>query len=527
MWIFVRFLFYHAAYPISLPFVFLFDGSCFAYNMAFLPTADRRGLVVFGMQIVTAVVLWMGIGFYFAAPDPPDLLYVIIPLALYMMHKLMIATKYAVLDANTHEWLRSGVIPREILQSIEMAQWRSLDIEKTHAQLRYTATQKGIDTESLFFYLHKDVYEQGIKHAKCAKLQEIANFYEAKAPTVAEGKSSTAQDEKKDGIPDKKLEHDGDMWKGNSDTKGLIRVPVLPIANRLIAFTLENTCSYENLIPIPALIQAMLPIIITLADGRSFGDNSSYSVAAVVMAAITVFIYFSVALTFLDTGRVDNQRRARVIQAVGALIDYEAPLRHKNSMCGMTMFIDLAWPQNVSTWMRFRWLLLNLGGQYRARITLYTSYVSVLTLGLIMYALIGFFLGTVNIVTVCTVAWSLLCLGYFLGSSIWYGSATNEQFTTQARSISRIQLKLREIRADYQKSHKFKSSLRRQKIDCRLKRADMLLETALLLLDHDSKLEPVTILGFEASKELYTTMATLVGGAVGAILVEVYFNASG
>eukprot|EP00954_Amorphochlora_amoebiformis_P024769 1368675-Amorphochlora_amoeboformis.AAC.2 len=59
MWIFVRFLFYHAAYPISLPFVFLFDGSCFAYNMAFLPTADRRGLVVFGMQIVTAVVLWL------------------------------------------------------------------------------------------------------------------------------------------------------------------------------------------------------------------------------------------------------------------------------------------------------------------------------------------------------------------------------------------------------------------------------------------------------------------------------------
>eukprot|EP00954_Amorphochlora_amoebiformis_P012519 978143-Amorphochlora_amoeboformis.AAC.1 len=28
------------------------------------------------------------------------------------------------------------------------------------------------------------------------------------------------------------------------------------------------------------------------------------------------------------------------------------------------MFIDLAWPQNVSTWMRFRWLLLNLGYEF-------------------------------------------------------------------------------------------------------------------------------------------------------------------
>mmetsp|Transcript_7972 Transcript_7972/g.12804 ORF Transcript_7972/g.12804 Transcript_7972/m.12804 type:complete len:122 (-) Transcript_7972:189-554(-) len=117
----------------------------------------------------------------------------------------------------------------------------------------------------------------------------------------------------------------------------------------------------------------------------------------------------------------------------------------------------------------------------------------------------------------------LICVGFLLMSSIWYASATNEQFQYQSRSLARIQLRLRELRAEA-RSSKCYSHIKRRHIDDRLKRADRLMESAVVLLNYDSKLEPVKILGFDASKELYTTLATIVVGTVFTVLLEFYIN---
>jgi len=118
----------------------------------------------------------------------------------------------------------------------------------------------------------------------------------------------------------------------------------------------------------------------------------------------------------------------------------------------------------------------------------------------------------------------LLFFGSILASTIWYGSATNEQFELQARSLSRIQFSLRELRAQNRAS--LRSSRRKQAIDERLRAADELMELAVRLLEHDSQLEPITILGWRASKEMYTTIAFASLGGVLGIMLEFYINAN-
>mmetsp|Transcript_7971 Transcript_7971/g.12802 ORF Transcript_7971/g.12802 Transcript_7971/m.12802 type:complete len:264 (-) Transcript_7971:189-980(-) len=251
------------------------------------------------------------------------------------------------------------------------------------------------------------------------------------------------------------------------------------------------------------------------------GNNSALTLIQVCFGWFLTCMYFYVALMFIDVGRHDNIRRARIVQAAGALIDVDSPLFFPKWYA--TLFVDLAWPQNISAWVKLRWLLLNIGGQFRTRITIYSSYVTIFLLALVLYVIAAIFIETLNEVTFVTVAFMLICVGFLLMSSIWYASATNEQFQYQSRSLARIQLRLRELRAEA-RSSKCYSHIKRRHIDDRLKRADRLMESAVVLLNYDSKLEPVKILGFDASKELYTTLATIVVGTVFTVLLEFYIN---
>mmetsp|Transcript_5961 Transcript_5961/g.9257 ORF Transcript_5961/g.9257 Transcript_5961/m.9257 type:complete len:390 (-) Transcript_5961:195-1364(-) len=307
---------------------------------------------------------------------------------------------------------------------------------------------------------------------------------------------------------------------------GMVKVPVLPIANRLVVYSLKGTNKglNRNIIHSLALLQAAIPIVVGAATDTDFGSRTSSTIVQLLCGWMLTAFYFDTALVFIDVGRIDYQRRANVIQAAGALIDNDTPLYIDR--CPLDIFVDMAWPQNVIAWIEFRRLLLNLGSQFKTRITIYTSYVTIFLLGLVLYVLIGLLLeGEFSAVTVATVAGFLVSIGYVLGRSIWYGSATNEQFALQARSLARIQLKLRLLRSKKYK-HQYHSK-KKQIIDKRLQGADSLMEAVTTLLDLDSQLEPVKILGVQASKELYTTTATLSLGAVTGILVEYYFNQQG
>uniref|UniRef100_A0A7S3YJC0 Uncharacterized protein n=1 Tax=Lotharella globosa TaxID=91324 RepID=A0A7S3YJC0_9EUKA len=57
--------------------------------------------------------------------------------------------------------------------------------------------------------------------------------------------------------------------------------------------------------------------------------------------------------------------------------------------CGTPLFVDLAWPENVSAWLQYRWLLLNMGSQFRNRIILYTGCITAFLLGLCLYMIVG------------------------------------------------------------------------------------------------------------------------------------------
>ncbi|GAB5356644.1 hypothetical protein AAMO2058_000307200 [Amorphochlora amoebiformis] len=598
--IFLRFFLYHALYPASIPFVYLFDGPHYVRNLCFIPTSHPVSIVVFIIQVVGSSAAAILIALHAINPNPPPVIFLIIPLCLFLQHRLMVGTKYGMLDPATHEWLTNQTVDREILKSIELSNWGYLDIAEIDHQLRYSAAQSGIDTSSLYFYLQPSIYKEAAQAVEnCSHIQEIKKFYEAKKEELlrknellkrrgtvgsmaasshvtrmdivresargafiskkdltdqsekhppdkinkvgSQGKDSQTSAESKanpkaspkmpkfDREKEKKVTttrtkgSNGKVKKfymGKEMVSGLVKVHALPIATRMMYLSTEKDEASIYRRWIWTTLQGLIPIVTTAIWNDSFKQNNLAIGEAIVGFLMTGF-FFNVALVFLDVGRIDYQRRAYLIQSAGALINYEQPFSDE---CGAELFVDLAWPKNVSSWLDYRRLLLNAGSQYRTRMTLYTSYVTAFLIGLIIYALAGVLTNTLSVVTVSTVAGFLLFTGYVLSLSIWYGSATNEQFTFQARSLSRIQFKLRELMANQEGALRAYSARRKKLIETRLERADDMIEAATRLLSHDAQLEPVTILGFQASKELFTTSATVIIGAVVAVLIEYYFN---
>eukprot|EP00467_Chlorarachnion_reptans_P025590 CAMPEP_0114497352 /NCGR_PEP_ID=MMETSP0109-20121206/6280_1 /TAXON_ID=29199 /ORGANISM="Chlorarachnion reptans, Strain CCCM449" /LENGTH=392 /DNA_ID=CAMNT_0001674731 /DNA_START=902 /DNA_END=2080 /DNA_ORIENTATION=- len=388
-----------------------------------------------------------------------------------------------------------------------------------------------------------------IQNSTCSVVKDVTEFYakidEENKSTVAEGKETQDALENAPigitliygtGAGNSNGNNAGNIGHNNmrrSDVcrrkRGLVKVPALPLATQLVYHTAHgenaNLSSDNRTVISLALLQAVLPsMVIFIEDSRTARERSQLEIVETLFGFVLTFLFFNTALMFIDVGRIDYQRRANIIRAVGSLIKFDSLIAQQ---CGMDIFIDLAWPVNVSAWLEFRRLLITMGSQFRPRIALYTSYITVFLIGLMLWVLISIFaIGEVTTLAVATVGGFLLSLGYFLGRSIWYGSATNEQFGYQARSLSRIQLRLRELRTSVIMKHAatHRISLKEKMIEARLMQADSLMDAATHLLDMDSKLEPITILGIPASKELYTTTATLVLSAIGGILVEYYFN---
>eukprot|EP00471_Norrisiella_sphaerica_P003785 CAMPEP_0184491580 /NCGR_PEP_ID=MMETSP0113_2-20130426/20776_1 /TAXON_ID=91329 /ORGANISM="Norrisiella sphaerica, Strain BC52" /LENGTH=695 /DNA_ID=CAMNT_0026875999 /DNA_START=46 /DNA_END=2133 /DNA_ORIENTATION=- len=567
--IFITHFLYHALFPLTIPIVYFFENPNKCYNYAFLPTRELRTTMVFTFQLITAVCIGIMIYLFAANDERPEIIFFVMPMCLYFAHKLMVATKYAVLDSDTHAWLSTRVIERKILQSIELNSWRQLNVTEVHHQLRYTAERGGLKLSDLSLYLYKEIYE-GYMQKKNCRLDSVQNFYgiDAQELKTTSGQMAASSDINKmmkinsettgisevmangghtsaiTDVPDNTSTKDGSkarLRRGHREARnaeghdaektsagkplknGLYKIPIAPLANKIFCRALQgyNKTIHDIVIIIIALIQSMIPLIVSLAWHGRIHNGSMMSSGQVLIGWFISWTYFYVALMFIDVGRHDNIRRARLIQAVGSLIDIDSPLSFEK--CGVSIFVDLAWPHNVSSWIKLRWLLLNIGSQYRTRIAIYSSYVALVTLGLVLYVIGAIFTETLNEVTFVTVAFMLVCVGYMLGSSIWYGSATNEQYEYQSRALARIQLRLREVRAQSRTGNRH-DFVKRRLVDQRLKRADRLMESAIILLDHDSRLEPVKILGFHASKELYTTLATIIAGTVFTVLLEFYLN---
>eukprot|EP00466_Bigelowiella_natans_P011230 jgi/Bigna1/72069/fgenesh1_pg.18_\ len=551
--VFLRFFFYHALFPATIPVAYLVDGENMLKNLCFIPRFDNRlNVGTFLIQLFAATAVWILIGLYATDPDPPEPLFFIIPVCLYFTHKLMVATKYAILDDATLQWLSKT----------------TLDIEQTHSQLRYTADKEGIEIDDLCFHLHKDVYEEGIANVHCDLMKEILDFYrnldldgndmekeEKKSlslPTPSTSKRNRNENtslspylmrevQQQPAHNMKETQDNHNLQYGKTIVRGeccgMVKVPVLPIANRLVVYSLKGTNKglNRNIIHSLALLQgleylftllstvhdlfganaAAIPIVVGAATDTDFGSRTSSTIVQLLCGWMLTAFYFDTALVFIDVGRIDYQRRANVIQAAG---DNDTPLYIDR--CPLDIFVDMAWPQVFKTILAHIQIITTLMAEcycldripeatsesrvavqdkdYDIHIGLFFTFLLVrrkflfnfrVTFNFVSKSVLpGLLLeGEFSAVTVATVAGFLVSIGYVLGRSIWYGSATNEQFALQARSLARIQLKLRLLRSKKYK-HQYHSK-KKQIIDKRLQGADSLMEAVTTLLDLDSQLE--------------------------------------
>jgi len=447
---FIKHLVYHSCYPLTIPLVILVEGWNRTYNLAFLPTYKAATCKIFIVQLSMALLFWAMIACQALNDDPPDTIFLVIPTALYFTHKLMIASKYAVLDDGTHEWLGSTVIERRILESIELHTWRKLNENEILQQLKYAAERRGIDIYDIHFYLYKDIYreaekvinvdeiavdikgavEPGQKATKCEGGHNDGTM-RARATRVVEHKSKTGRGNESDknqltdAVHEKGMNrclesgselkrcvgteeanpinatakrrkanfkaHNGECNRVDErrNLSGLVKIKAIPIATRIVALSLTDysTTWHECVIWAISIAQACIPVIMSLGWRGAVGNNSALTLIQVCFGWFLTCMYFYVALMFIDVGRHDNIRRARIVQAAGALIDVDSPLFFPKWYA--TLFVDLAWPQNISAWVKLRWLLLNIGGQFRTRITIYSSYVTIFLLALVLYVIAG------------------------------------------------------------------------------------------------------------------------------------------
>eukprot|EP00466_Bigelowiella_natans_P002909 jgi/Bigna1/86568/estExt_fgenesh1_pg.C_110234 len=506
--VFFRFFCYHFVFPLSIPFVLMLEGWAMASNLCFIPAwSDKKKLAVFVSQCVPAIAGYVMISLHIENENPPHSIFVV-------------GAKYGSLEEETMQWLRSEVIERKILESIELLSWVNLDIAGIDHQLRYTAEKRGIEFKDMFFLINEEIYNESIVKAESSLVQNVIKFYEEKK----EGQQDRSKNGKSTGHELQQRHH----YKQDENHHHMVKVAMLPIATKTVSFSMQRELTYTQerwVLRACALVQGLIPICLQWIKNELDGTRSR-SVASFTQVGIGFFMtvfFFYVALLFVDVGRLDYQRRAKVIRAAGALIDCETPFDAEK--IGSYLFVDLAWPKNVAVWLNFRWLLLNLGSQFRNRIRLYTGLVSAFLIGLLMYMIIGIFLDNISEIVIGTTAGFLLFVGSSLARSIWYGSETNEQYGRQARRVTNIQFSLRELKAEIRQSSR--SAFKKKIIDERLSAADDLMALAVKMLEHDSRLEPITVLGFRASKEMYTTIAFASVGAVLGIMLEFYINANG
>lgn len=535
--ILIRFFLYHALYPVSIIPILLIEGKNMAKNMALIPGSATPFFVI---QFFVSLATWSTVVLSTVNPNPPHFIFWVAPLCLFMAHKLMVGTKYAGLSDATMRWLRDNTLHQETLRSIELVYWMELNPESIAEFLRYTAALRGINTEKLSFLLDRALYEGlGLEDeirefharadAKFGRKDKDESF-----GSLAGGASSKASTSVTSSV------QTGRVPVVEKVGCGMVRVPALPLASHIVTVCVLGS-KPENQKMVSrgtSLFVTGLPIIIAAATGTGFGAGDFISIVQIVIGSAVALLFFNVAILFTNVGSVDGERRAALMKMVGRLIDTENAVRSAgnpsldsedsaisryaaSSPALDCVFVDLSWPENVKSWLDFRWLLFNFGSQYRTRLTLYSSYVAALLIFLVGMCLYGVYDGNVDMIAVGYAAGFLFAFGYFLAETVYYGSEVNDEYEKQSRLLARTQLQLRELRAAACGRRETRVE---KEVDTRLERADDIIISAMTLLDFDNRLEPITIMGVRASVELYTYLGTLVAGAIATVLVELYFN---
>lgn len=401
---FVKNFLFHMLLPLSLPFAILIDGPSAARNKRFLPLEGWKGTDslfftqnLFGSMIFIIVIFFILLG-KDANVHTAEL---VVALSLFSAHKLMVASKWAVFSPSFRELCETTVISNEMQRRVELSSWRAPTDIIIQSELQNSCRRLGIDLDQFTIAVSQ----------RCAlKKQHSSSSSSSVTASVSADMIDPLVDDENEQIL---ACHIGE---GLCSRSQLRRVKAREFLTQLITAVYQRTESHFLLNALTGFIQACLPIIMRLAHGANgFGIDPSDStttrglhIVIVIFSFLISFFFGFVLFNFAMIAMHDVKRRYRLLRACGALIDPSPPpstvapmppaVNAERGTCKERFdaesfpFIDLAIASNVSAWLAIRQLAVHHGHLYRPRLTMYTSYillVSLALLSLLLYQLIS------------------------------------------------------------------------------------------------------------------------------------------
>jgi len=279
----------------------------------------------------------------------------------------------------------------------------------------------------------------------------------------------------------------------------------------------------------PARANRLLPYLISFAQAtipfiyrgvlheNLFGSGDWYDIYIAVSSWFVTVTMFGVLHFFLQVAIAAYFRRFALLYTLGRMVD---PSDQKSINCPelRRQFIDLTIPHNISAWVAMREVLVDLGFMYRERITMYTSYVVLLAIGLtldLIYHLL-FAAADVGVLATVIITFNTLSILFPVALMILYGTRANIQFDVHLAILVRMQLHLREMICDMDIA-KYRFLRHRHQFaelnEKRLQASNSLIDAATKVLEQEKILNPITLLGFPASVRMVQGLASIIAGA--------------
>jgi len=231
------------------------------------------------------------------------------------------------------------------------------------------------------------------------------------------------------------------------------------------------------------------------------------------------FTFYGVMLLFISVGIADYYRRFILLEVLGRMIDPCPNVKTNDLPKSMRrpQFIDLTIPHNITSWFALRQVIIDLGFQYRERITGYTSYSLLLALGLTGTLLYQVIIGhLISVMYIVLITFQTVCILFPIAIMTLNGAAANAQFDHHIALLMRIRFTVRELLAPDIKDYRIKhiNPYRGRSTEKQLQSCDSLLGSVLEILNLEKTLNPIRILGLPASYTVVRGIGSVLAGAV-------------
>jgi len=268
------------------------------------------------------------------------------------------------------------------------------------------------------------------------------------------------------------------------------------------------------------LLQALIPIFVRVGQHETWCGSYTFLDIYLTLSSLYLTFFFSgILYLFIQVGIADYYRRFILLAVLGRMIDPSPTSLVVGLPTSMRrpQFIDLTVPHNIASWFALRQVLVDLGFQYRERVTLYTSYVLLLALGLtgtLLYQIaVG---GRLSVMYTTVITYNAICILIPICLMTLNGTSANEQFDVHVALLMRIRFTIREFMASDIKDYRLKHSnaLRGEGNEKQLQSCDSLIGSILEILEAEKTLNPIRILGLPASYAMVRGIGSVAAGAI-------------